>query len=185
MAKPKLKALADPAMLEQLEKLTGRVETNSQIMDNVVNQIVSEYCKALDEYMEEVSDKLTDPVNPPLIHELDEIVMALPVYLYFVGEGQESIGIREDVAKAIRMEVYNEAYESAETGKRTIADKTAAAELAAQEELLIQMAYNRAYKKIKIKMEIGNELLQSVKKVLSRRISELEMAKFTPEGRSR
>ena len=60
----------------------------------------------------------------------------------------------------------------------SIADKTAKAELATQSEYITNMAYSRAYKKIKLRLDIGNELLQSIKKVISRRTSEYELGKI-------
>jgi hypothetical protein len=53
------------------------------------------------------------------------------------------------------------------------------AELASQEEALISSAYTRAYKTMKAKVENAQELLQSCKKVLSRRIMEQELTKIS------
>lgn len=54
--------------------------------------------------------------------------MNLPVLLYFCGEEQENLGIKQDVAKAIKQEKYNEVYRELQKG--TISDKTSKAELA-------------------------------------------------------
>ena len=42
-----------------------------------------------------------------LLHyqELDDIVMNLPVLLYFCGEAQENLGIKTDVAKAVNKKI--------------------------------------------------------------------------------
>jgi hypothetical protein len=61
--------------------------------------------------------------------------------------------------------------------KGTIADKTALAETESQAEFITNMAYSRAYKKIKLRLDLGNELLQSIKKVITRRTSEYELGK--------
>lgn len=178
MAKENIHALSneiDPSKVRQLQK---RVNTNAQLIDTIVNKLVAQYCEQLDEYMNYVRAVVTDTDNPPTDKELDDFILNLPVLLYFTGEGQESLGVKEDVAKAIKSELYNDVFSVSEG---TIADKTAQAELATQAEYITHIAYQRAYKKIKLRMEIANELLQSVKKVVSRRMSEYDISRVDPQ----
>jgi len=170
-------ALSSNIEIGKVRQLQKRIDANSDIIEGIVNRLVSDYCKSLDEYMEFIRTILNDTTNPPTDKELDDFILNIPVLLYFTGEAQESLGIKEDIAKAIRQELYNEIYDKS-TG--TIADKTAAAELATQSEYITYIAYQRAYKKIKLRMEAANETLQSIKKVISRRMSEYEMAKVDP-----
>lgn len=151
-----------------------KINVNSDLIEGVVSRLVSDYCSQLDDYMTFVQRLVTDPVNPPTDKELDDFALNIPVLLYFTGEAQEALGVKEDVAKAIRQEVYNEAYDKA---VGTIADKTAAAELIAQNEAITHIAYQRAYRKVKLRMEAANELLQSVKKVMTRRMTEYEISR--------
>lgn len=166
--------LAKEINKDEVIQLQNRIEINSKLIDEIVNDLVSGYCKALDNYVLFIQSVLQDINNPPSDLELDDFVMNLPVLLYFTGEGMESLGIREDTSKAVKMEKYNEVYNKV---KGTIADKTALAETESQAELITNMAYSRAYKKIKLRLELGNELLQSVKKVITRRTSEYELGK--------
>lgn len=159
---------------EKVINIQNRIENNSKLIDEIVNKLVSDYCSALDEYVTFIENVLQDTAHPPTDIELDDFVMNLPVLLYFTGEGMESLGIREDTAKAIKMEKYNETYNKV---KGTIADKTALAETESQAEFVTNMAYSRAYKKIKLRLELGNELLQSIKKVITRRSNEYELGK--------
>lgn len=149
-----------------VEPIQDRIESNSTLIDEIVNKLVADYCKPLDDYVRQIQFIISDTANPVTDEELDDFVMNLPVFLYFAGESQEALGIREDVAKAIRAELYNSTFDKSEG---TVAAKTAVAELACQTETVIQIAYSRAYKKVKLRMEIGNELLQSIKKVVTRR----------------
>lgn len=154
-------------------KDTGRrIEQNASKIDEIVKKLVESYSKTLDSYVKWCQDVITDEVNPPTDEELDNMCMTLPCYLYFIGEGQEALGLREDVAKAIKMELFNNAYEQA---VGTIADKTATAELASQHEYIVHSCYQRAYKQLKIKYEVGLELLNSIKKVISRRQNALNL----------
>lgn len=163
---------------EAIRQIQQRIQTNSRALDTVVNKLVSDYCRPLDEYLTLIKDILDDKRVPPTDQELDDFTLNLPVLLYFTGEAQESLGIKEDVARAIKTEVYNEVF-NASSG--TIADKTAKAELASQNEGITHLVHQRAYKKVKLRMEAANEVLQSVKKVVSRRISEYEMTRVSPE----
>lgn len=171
-------ALCNEVDTNKVRQLQKRIDKNSDIIDNIVNRLVSNYCEQLDNYMTFIKNILADTNNPPTDKELDDFVLNIPVLLYFAGEGQESLGIKEDVAKAVKQELYNETFDKA-TG--TVADKTALAELATQNEYITHIAYSRAYKKIKLRCEAANETLQSVKKIMSRRISEYEMSKVAPE----
>lgn len=159
---------------DEIKNIQARVEHNGKLIDEIVTNLVNDYCKQLDDYVLFIQNVLQDIKHPPTDLELDDFVMNLPVLLYFTGEGMESLGIKEDTSKAVKMEKYNEIYNQV---KGTIADKTAKAELESQSELITNMAYNRAYKKIKLRLELGNELLQSIKKVITRRTSEYEMGK--------
>ena len=177
MAKGNEIALSGEIEVGKVRQLQKRIDANSDIVESIVNRLVSEYCKPLDDYMDFIRDILNDHNNPPTDRELDDFTLNIPVLLYFTGEAQEALGIKEDVAKAVKQELYNEIYDKS-TG--TIADKTAAAELATQNEYIAHIAYQRAYKKIKLRMEAANETLQSVKKVISRRMVEYEVARVDP-----
>lgn len=150
----------------------NRIEKNASKIDEVVKRLVDSYAKQLDEYVKICAEIINDKVNPPTDEELDDMCMTLPCYLYFLGEGQEALGLREDVAKAIKMELYNNTYEQA---VGTIADKTATAELASQHEYIVHSCYQRAYKQLKLRYEIGLELLNSIKKVIGRRQNALNL----------
>ena len=178
------KALTGDIRLGNVRKLQKRIDENSQLIESVVDKLVAQYCQGLDEYMSYIRNILNDREHPPTDEELDDFTLNLPVLLYFTGSAQETLGIKEDVAKAVKQEVYNEVY-MATSG--TIADKSAASELATQNEFITHTAYNRAYKKIKLRMDAASETLQSVKKVLSRRITEYDMTRidqgrFEPKG---
>ena len=102
--------------------------------------------------------------------------MNLATYIYFAGGMCENLGIRDDIAKAVYKEVYNSSRNSMSSG--TVQDKNAQAELHSQEEALISASYTRAYKTVKSKVENAQELLGSVKKVLSHRMQEEELTRL-------
>ncbi len=156
----------------KIKQTEERIEQNASKVDEIVKRLVDDYCKPLDDYVAQCKAIITNKEEPPTDEELDDMCMTIPCFLYYTGEGQEALGLREDVAKAIKMELYNNTYEQA---VGTIADKTATAELASQHQFIIHACYQRAYKQIKMRYEIGLELLSSIKKVIGRRQNALNL----------
>lgn len=168
-------ALSSEIEDDKIRGLQRRIDSNSEVIDGIVNRLVAKYCRDLDEYVENIRIKIQDLESPPTLQELEHFTLNLPTLLYFSGEALEALGVKEDMAKAVKMEVYNQIFESAQ---KTVKDKTAAAELGSQTEYLTHTAYQRAYKKIKFRIDAATELLQSVKKVLSSRMVEMELARM-------
>lgn len=156
-----------------IHKVRQNVEDNSKQVDDIVNTIIEPYCKSLDEYVQFIADILKDGENPPTDQELDDMCINLATRIYFAGGLCEQLGIRDDISKAVYKEMYHTSRASIEKG--TVADKDSLAELASQEEFVISSAYTRAYKTVKSKIENAQELLQSIKKVLSHRMQEYEL----------
>ena len=170
-------SIYDDLNLKKVSKVRLRVEDNSKIMDDIVNEIVSPYTQDLDKYVIFIKDCLKDGENPPTDTELEDFCMNLSTYIYFAGGFCEQLGVRDDISKAIYKETYNTARDT-HTG--TVADKDSKAELDSQHEQLVSICYTRAYKIVKAKVENAQELLSSCKKVLSRRMSEYQLTHITP-----
>lgn len=162
---------------DKVQKINERIKRNSELIEDIVSSLVIEHCKPLDEYMQFIGKVLKDTENPPTDAELDDWVLNLSFLLYTTSEAQETLGLKEDICKSIKMELFNETYDST---SGTVADKTAQAELATQTEFITLAAYSRAYRKVKLRAEAGSEMLQSVKKIVTRRIAEMELSKVDP-----
>ena len=167
--------------LNHIQEIKEDIESKSSVMDTIVNDIISPYCKDLDRYVLFIKECLKDGENPPTNDELDDFCMNLSTYIYFAGGLCEQLGIRDDISKAVYKEMYHTARASQDKG--TIADKDSLAELASQEEYIISSAYTRAYKTMKAKVENAQELLSSCKKILSRRMIEMELTRIGGSGK--
>jgi hypothetical protein len=152
--------------------IINKVEDNAELILDITGQLVENYCGPLDRCMLDFKNILDDPQYPPTDEELEIMALKLPNLLYFTGEAVETLGIKGDIAEAVKMDIYNKVH--LETSG-TIADKQAAADLETQKEKLVQVSYQRAYKKIKLRMEAGYETLNSIKKVISRRLVEMQL----------
>ena len=161
---------------EKIASVKDTVEDNSQQIADIVNSIIQPYCQDLDNYVKFIKECLKDGESPPTNQELEDFCMNLSTYIYFAGGMQEQLGIRDDIAKAVYKEHYNASRNALQKG--TVADKDSLAELYSQEQAIISVAYTRAYKIMKSKVENAQELLQSCKKVLSRRMQEMELTRI-------
>ena len=155
------------------ESIMKNVDNISDTIRRISDGLVKKYCSDLDNFMQVTRDIITRNADITDV-QLEQSILELANILYFTGSAQEDLGIKEDTCKAIRQEVYSKAREQA-TGK-TVADKTAQAELIAQAETMTLAIYSRAYKKVKLRMDAGYEMLNSLKKVMNKRIKEMELS---------
>ena len=158
---------------EKLEDICNHVNINSSQIQEIVEGIIKPYCKDLDNYVDFIKSILADGENPPTSQELDDFCMNLSVYIYYASGMQEQLGIKDDIARAIYKEMYHSSRDSIDKG--TVADKDSLAELASQQEYLVSVCYKRAYNIIKAKVSAAQEMLASVKKVISRRMQEVKI----------
>lgn len=144
------------------------MESNSAVIDSIVSQILTKYKRELDELMVEVKGQL-DKKNNLTDEELDLITLKLPVYMYFAAGGLEVLGIECDAAKAIKASIFNQKYLAADG---TIQDKTKSAENATLDEAIIEVAFSRAYRQLKVQIEMSEHVFSGIRKVLSKRMQE-------------
>ena len=159
-----------------INRVKKKVETDAELLNGVISKIIDRYCKSLDDYVEFITNILHDSENPPTTVELEDFCMRLSTEVYWASGMCERLGIKDDIAKALYKETYNNARDRQEKG--TVADKNTLAELESQQEYLTSVCYTRAYKIMKGKVENAQELLSSCKKVLSHRIQEEELTRI-------
>lgn len=158
---------------DKLKQIQNTVETHSDNLMEIVSGVIEPYCKDLDRYVQFIRDCLKDGENPPTNDELDDFCMNLSTLIYFAGGMCEQLGIKDDISKSVYKEVYHSNRSGLSDG--TVADKDSLAELASQTEQITNICYNRAYRIMKSKVENAQELLGSVKKVITRRCQEYEL----------
>lgn len=155
-----------------IDSIMKSVDNTSELVKEISDKFVKEYCKSLDDLMLVIREELQN-AGEITDTELELHILDLANTLYFTGSAQENLGIKEDTCKAIRAELYNKTYEDS---KGTVAQKNALSELATQQETIVLNIYSRAYKKVKLRMDAGYEMLNSLKKVMNKRISEIELS---------
>ena len=166
----------DEKVLNKVKGIRSKVEDNSDQLNDIVDEILHPYVKDLDKYVTFIRECLQDGTKPATDEELEDWCLNLSTYIYFAGGMCEQLGIRDDISKSIYKEMYHKARASQDRG--TVADKDSLAELASQEEQLVSICYNRAYKTLKAKIDNAQELMSSCKKALSRRMQEMELTRL-------
>lgn len=158
------------------QDLVDNVDEHSELLEETINGFVSHYASELDGYVNFIKSVLNDGEHPPTNEELDDFCMNLSTLIYFTSTGCEQLGIRDDLSRFVYKDAYNTARSMLQKG--TVADKNAQAEIDSLQEHLVAVVYNKSYKILKAKVESAQEILASVKKVMSRRISEMELSRM-------
>ncbi|MEG1565411.1 MAG: hypothetical protein RR342_01550 [Bacilli bacterium] len=166
--------IGDQLDLEQLIKKVGRVDENSRKLDTIVSSIVNKYCKELDEFITNIYTLVSDKTKDVPDVDIEYMILQLPLRMYFTSGKLEDLGLREDIARGTEKEKYNNILMKTE-GK--VLEKESAAELGSQEESIITAINSRAYRKIKARLEYASATLESLKKVITNRISDKELSR--------
>lgn len=157
----------------RMRQIKAKVELNSATLERLVENILAKYIRELNEEIDKVKE-LLEKKDTLEDAEVEHLVMRIPVFMYYASGGLETLGIESDMAKAVKLEVYNEKYMRADG---TIKDKEAEATNLTFNEQMIEVAFARAYKKLKVQLEMAEHIFSGAKKVLSKRMQSIELEK--------
>lgn len=158
--------------MKEILTLNQQISENSKIIEDIVYNIVSGYTKDLDSVMS-VCSTIFKSQEKASLQELEDLLGQLPSILYFVNEGQEIVGIKQDIAEMTKKSNYNIERMKA-TG--TVADKNSTAESAVMNEAINEIIYQRAYKMIRSKIEMAQEMINSLKRIFDARIVDANLS---------
>lgn len=146
------------------------VENESLNIDVLVNKILENEVKELDAYMDNLKRELN--LSDLSISELNLVLMKLCSYSYYLSTRQELIGVRQDIAAIYEKEKYNKSFNDLQG---TVASKTSRAEELSQEEAIISLVWEKAYKAIKLRIDSLNRYIDAVKKITSTKMAEMQL----------
>lgn len=160
-------------MLDEISTKLEKIDLMGEKIDKIVTSIVAKYCSELDDFVNKAYKLLSNKeVDVPDV-DIEYMTLQLPCLMYFASNSLEDLGIREDIARRVEKEIYNNTILSVE-GR--VSEKESAAQIAIQKDALVTSINSRAYRKVKSRVELALEMLGSLKKVLANRISNRELS---------
>lgn len=171
---------------DQMDTVVKSTEDNVQYFTNISDTLVAQYTSELDELMR---DLYQDAVKKDASDmELEKYLLELNNMLYFLGSKLETVGVKDDLSKLAAKESYNDAYlknrlkDTENRNKTTVAELTALAEDASKYETVLNSLYARVYKQIKFKMDAGYDMVNSIRKIISKRMQDQSLSMYTPRN---
>ena len=159
----------------------------AQLVDDVTSfsdvavKTANSYTADLDELMSSLYTFITKPDEVETVI-LERYYMELTNLLYFMAQKVETLNIYADIAKSKAKEAYNGYYlqfssNKDEKGKsvRTVAENTALSEQNSKTEATLGMVYESAYSIAKSKVAAGFEMVNTIRKVLSVRQTQMQL----------
>lgn len=156
-----------------LADVNESIDKHALSVNETVLSIVNKVTKELDVIVAEIRERLNQLDTLPT-EQLEIFALRLSTELFYIGQSQEYMGLRMDVSKAVYKDKFNYFYQRIDG---TINDKTAYSEAHVMTEMLAMSVSERAYRRVKIKIENSQDIINSIKKILSRRIAEYELTK--------
>lgn len=150
-------------------KVYNEIESSSKFCDDMISLIVKNCCKDLDDYIDNISLNFNNISNVD-DQTLDNIILNLPMLIYYASSKLELISVREDMSALAKKQKLISVLTSLDpkVGNKTL--QTMIAESKSSEQSVLNTVYNCAYKTVKSKLDTAYELLASCKKIMSRRI---------------
>jgi len=171
---------------EKLNEKIKNVEINVDYASKIIDETVSSYTCHLDTILAKIYTDIIEPSEPAPIEVIEKYFLTLSNNLYFVGEKVEKLGIYDSISKSVAKEAFNNFYMSDEISldekgkKRTVAELTALSENASIYEQTVNDIYNKVYKIVKAKISSAENMCSALSKILSRRMSEMQLSAMQP-----
>ena len=174
--------------IEQCQATMAQYDSDMQYVEQMSNDIVKSRTNDLDGLMSDINRDIIQ-VQDPDIKVLERYFLELTNALYFINPYCESLGFYEDLSKSGLKMKYNKAYSdnqisnTAKGVKTTVADNQLAAENASMTENIVSLIYSRSFRIIKVKLDAANEMVRTLSKIISSRMSERQLSSYNaPTG---
>lgn len=166
----------------KLTEVFETTEQNSTYYLDISNKLIKSYVGDFDQLMSDLKVDIIDNEATDLL--LEKYLLELNNMLYFLSSKLETIGIKDDLSKMAAKEVFNEAYLSnrekdmERKNKTTVAELTAIAEDESKYESVLNSIYSRVYKQIKMRMDAGYDMVNSIRKIITKRIQDASLNQY-------
>lgn len=167
---------------EKVQELMNDTDSNVEYFNKVATETAIKYTEPLDKLMRKIYSNIVNKDATDI--QLEKYYLELTNTVYFMGDKLEQLNISGDMAKASEKEVYNNAYlanqvkDSEKKNKTTVAENQAVAEQESQYEAVVSSIYDHAYKMVKFKIDAAKDMINTLRKVISRRMQEQQLSSF-------
>ena len=168
---------------DKLKNIFNNTKENVQYFEDTCKEVVRQYSEPLDNLMSDLYVECIQKEDPST-SVLERYYLELSNLVYFMIDRLEQLGVYADMAKSASKEVYSKTYlanqvkENA-TGKNktTVAELQAQADIASQYESVVSSIYDHAYKVVKGKVSAAQDMMNTLRKILSVKTSEMELSR--------
>jgi len=171
----------------RVEKLLNETTINVTYFNNACADVIKKHSEPLDNLMSDLYMECIKDGNAS-INTLNKYYLELSNMVYFMIDKLEQLGVYSDMAKSASKEIYSKSYLSnqvKETGtgknKTTVAELQAQAELSSQYESVVASVYDHAYKVVKGKLQSAQDMMNTLRKILTVKGTEMQMSAFGPQ----
>ena len=162
---------------QKIAELTKDLEEKFNYFDNLIETIVSENLSAMDKILEGICDNIVNVENPST-EIIEKYFLELTNCLYFMQERVEKLNIYDSLSKISYKSEFNNSYlnPTLEKAKPTVNELNAYAENNTIYEQALNEMYNKAYRIVKAKIDSAQTMVQTLSKVLSKRITDTQLS---------
>ena len=171
----------------KVDRLLNETTVNVTYFNNACADIIKKYSEPLDNLMSDLYIECIKDGNAT-VNTLNKYYLELSNMVYFMVDKLEQLGVYSDMARSASKEVYSKSYLSnqvKETGtgknKTTVAELQAQAELSSQYESVVASIYDHAYKVVKGKFQSAQDMMNTLRKILTVKGNEMQLSSFGPQ----
>ena len=155
------------------DKLKEAVEANSDSLNVVVDSIVGNYTKELDDYVANLKS-ISFSDSPDMTNsEIYQSLMFISSSMYSLVPLMEKTFLKQSIANALTEEAYNTAYIGQEEG--TVELKKSIANSKIDKEKVIALVYKHASNRIKNTYNAADNVYSALKKIASSKVAEMQL----------
>ena len=164
------------------DKLKESVEANSDSLNVVVDSIVGNYTKELDDYVANLKS-ISFSDSPDMTNsEIYQSLMFISSSMYSLVPLMEKTFLKQSIANALTEEAYNTAYIGQEEG--TVELKKSIANSKIDKEKVIALVYKHASNRIKNTYNAADNVYSALKKIASSKVAEMQLGVSDPTAKA-
>ena len=162
-------------MKESLEQALNNVELVYNDIKDIANDLLEEYTSDITSLITYISDHIENLTND----DLRKLILKLSVKAYSFGDIKEKAGIKAEIAEMLKKEKYAREFTLAE-GAMAARDNQVILKIS--DEVVTQAIYDLTASLYKVKLDEVRRMIDSLKTVLTSRLSEAKLTANLNEG---